>query len=183
MEACVLDSKWVKQSNISGALLKLTNPNQKCSLQAPRLTELYHSSCHVASIQNLARDLFQAQDWSWRSTLPWAMQSGPPMLLLENRVTQCELRWFSPDRACWSVLWLSHQTLTAPLHSPACWASCAGERELERGGWRAARSQEHVWAICRVRPLKEGVCACVCVEAGAAVCLQGCSYLLCVITS
>lgn len=67
------------------------------------------------------------------------MQGGLPLLFLEARVTQCEPRWFRPERACWSMLWLSHQTLITLLCSPACWASCAGVRERGR---RVAGSQE-----------------------------------------
>ena len=130
-----------------------------------QLTEPYHSSRHVAPIQNLTRDPFQALDWSWRSALPWAGRrcwSSPSMNFTGSVQTGSADPWsaVSPDRHC-----------SAPL---ACLLGFLRRAQSVRSGWQAARSQEHVWAICGVRPVKEGVgvCVCVCVEAGAAVCLQ-----------
>lgn len=161
------------------ALLKLTYP---------QIRNVVSVQCHWTVPFILPCDHPESGLWpvsvSWRSVQPWAMRREPPLLFLEGRVTQCEPRWFRPDRACWSMLWLSHQTLIALLHSPACWASCVGVRERGR---RVADGQKPGACVSNLesQTSQEG---CVCVCGGWGCCVfarvgRGLPYLPCVITS
>lgn len=131
-EVCGLGTEGFKLPNILWVVPKLTYPKSETRLQRPDLIEPAHSSRHVPYILNLAISKARLKKCAATSNRETAIvvfegQSYPMWtLLVQSRLGLLNHALaVSPD----------------PYRSPACWASCAGGRELEqKAGGRQPRA-------------------------------------------